>query len=65
MRQNQNLEINPKDLLREQGLDWRLHDLIPLLTLTGDRKRVVGKRDERAEFLCEMADRHYQIGYDK
>lgn len=25
---------------------------------SGDRKRVVGKRDERAEFLCEMADRH-------
>lgn len=25
---------------------------------SGDIKRVVGKRDERAEFLCEMADRH-------
>ena len=25
-----------------QGLDWRLHDLIPLLTLMRNRKRVVG-----------------------
>lgn len=58
MRQKKNLEINPKDWLREQGLETAWLDSSSSTECSGDRKRVVGKRDERAEFLCEMADRH-------
>lgn len=40
------------------GLETAWLDSSSSTECSGDRKRVVGKRDERAEFLCEMADRH-------
>ena len=40
------------------GLETACLDSSSSTECSGDRKRVVGKRDERVEFLCEMADRH-------